>query len=494
MINQSLGYILLVLLLVGCAPSPPPVALPSTPFAPVPSPTRQATAALTRSATAAPTRLASATTRASATATALPSTTASPEGVETRPDTPTRTETPLPSPTQRPPSLTATSLAPTATAPPPTAVALVTEGVACARPPEDYRRVMVGRHTVSMRTLAMLDNAQALYGGRGSTRLLIQGSYAPGLDASFGTHDGGGAVDVWAVDPRDTSQLLDDIPQLVHALRQSGFAAWYRPANMLYEGMYPHIHAIALGDAELSAGARSQIEGPEGYLAGRNGLPQSDYTGPDPHGGPLLCPWITELGYGAPAVTSQPTSTSAPPTPPTTLSLACAPPPDDYRRITVEGHTLTQRTYTMLQTAQAIYGGPGNLLWVTQGSYTPSEPGSFGTHDGGGAVDISIRHPVSWEFLYNDTEQMVRALRLAGFAAWYRAPGDLGPDSAPHLHAIAIGDGELSEAATAQLTGEQGYFRGRNGLPQPEYAREDRHGGPILCPWMEALGYQDLRN
>ncbi|HEX8682643.1 MAG TPA: hypothetical protein VF707_10050 [Ardenticatenaceae bacterium] len=143
----------------------------------------------------------------------------------------------------------------------------------------------------------MLDNAQLLYGGRGSMYLLIQGSYAPGLGASFGTHDGGGVVDIWTVDPDDTDQLLEDIPQMVAALRQSGFAAWYRPADMLYIGMKHHIHAVAVGDAELSSAAMAQLTGEHGYFRGRNGLPEVEFAGPDPHGGPILCPWMSELGY-----------------------------------------------------------------------------------------------------------------------------------------------------------------------------------------------------
>ena len=60
---------------------------------------------------------------------------------------------------------------------------------------------------------------------------------------------------------------------------------------------------------------------------------------------------------------------------------------------------------------------------------------------------------------------MVAAMRLAGFAAWYRPAGALGPGSVPHIHAIAIGDAELSPAARRQIDGPEGYFRGLDGLP-----------------------------
>ncbi len=190
-----------------------------------------------------------------------------------------------------------------------------------------------------------------------------------------------------------------------------------------------------------------------------------------------------------------PTATLAPSTAPTLSTAAtgvvCFDPPKDYGRVTVRGHSISTRTLAMLENAQALYGGPGNLMQVTQGSYSTSIAASFGTHDGGGAVDISIRHPETGEPLYGEVERMVQALRQAGFAAWYRTRQQ---GFVPHIHAIAVGDTELSEAAQAQLTGEHGYFRGRNGLPQPAIAGADPHGGPLLCAWMEELGYMWFRS
>lgn len=172
----------------------------------------------------------------------------------------------------------------------------------------------------------------------------------------------------------------------------------------------------------------------------------------------------------------------------------CRQPIDDYSRVVVNGETLNRRTLWMLEQARLLYGGPGDLLRVTQGSYTDAEAGSFGTHDGGGAVDISIRNPTNpSEMLWDEADAMVAALRVAGFAAWYRAPDDLGAGSPAHIHAIAIGDQELSAAAIDQLIGPWGYFRGMDGLPPPWGPNPDRHGGPIICDWMLALGYRDLR-
>jgi hypothetical protein len=73
-----------------------------------------------------------------------------------------------------------------------------------------------------------------------------------------------------------------------------------------------------------------------------------------------------------------------------------------------------------------------------------------------------------------------------------REPDELYAGSPIHIHAIGVGDRDLSEAAQRQLTGPEGYFRGFNGLPLDPPA-PDQWGEPILCPWMIEMGYQDLR-
>jgi hypothetical protein len=151
----------------------------------------------------------------------------------------------------------------------------------------------------------------------------------------------------------------------------------------------------------------------------------------------------------------------------------------------------------MLMHAQGLYGGEIELTGssITQGSYTDALGASFGTHAGGGAVDLSVLRPGTYTVLWDDLRPLIRALRTVGFAAWVRDYGELHPDSPIHIHAIAIGDQELSPAAAEQLTGEAGYFRGSSGLPVAMYGppAPDRYGGPIVCQWMIELGYQDLR-
>lgn len=177
----------------------------------------------------------------------------------------------------------------------------------------------------------------------------------------------------------------------------------------------------------------------------------------------------------------------------------CWQPPDDYARVWVSGVQVNARTLAMLDHAQALYQAQGGVidfrLAITQGSYTGGAlAASFGTHDSGGAVDLSVRSRVDWSVMVDEIEPMVHALRVSGFAAWLRDTGELYPDSPIHIHAIAIGDRELSEAARAQIDGTFGYLRGFDGLPQPNgVPRPDRHGGPVICRWMVEEGFTDMR-
>lgn len=201
----------------------------------------------------------------------------------------------------------------------------------------------------------------------------------------------------------------------------------------------------------------------------------------------------------APSATPSPTATPTelPPTPsptPPPTPYGCLEPPDDYARVEVNGYQISRRTLAMLEHAQALYGGEHDLVQaITQGSYHPGVEASFGTHDGGGAVDLAVRDLQDWHtILTDDLDAIILALRQAGFAAWVREEGDLYEDSPIHIHAIAVGDADLSDAAREQLAGPAGYFRGYDGLPV-DPPQPDRHGGPIVCPWMLRLGYRDLR-
>lgn len=210
-------------------------------------------------------------------------------------------------------------------------------------------------------------------------------------------------------------------------------------------------------------------------------------------------PTITNTTTASMVAPSTTTYTATHTTPSETPSITatfepfgCKKPSENYERITINNHVLNQRTYEMLQYAATLYGGVIDIAGsaITQGSYTRAVEESFGTHAGGGAVDISVMAPGTYTILEEDIEPLVHALRLAGFAAWYRDFNDLYPGSPVHIHAIAIGDLELSLAAREQLAGPHGYFWGYDGLPvNGGIPNRDPHGGPTVCNWMVERGY-----
>ncbi len=118
------------------------------------------------------------------------------------------------------------------------------------------------------RTAHMLAEAERLFG---RTLYYAQGSWSH-AQASGSTHAGSGAVDVRTVPLGGDHKAK---MRLVRALREVGFAAWYREYTPGLWG--EHIHAIAIGAPGLSSGAAWQVAE---YRAGRDGL-----TGrrPDPN-------------------------------------------------------------------------------------------------------------------------------------------------------------------------------------------------------------------
>lgn len=119
-------------------------------------------------------------------------------------------------------------------------------------------------------------------------------------------------------------------------------------------------------------------------------------------------------------------------------------------QVTYHSKTLNTRTKAMLVEAERLYGAQVTL---TQGSYNPGGvDASAGTHDGGGAMDISVLNISS-----ANRTKLLTALRKVGFAAWLRTP----PSFDYHIHAMAVSDPDLSSGAQHQ-TGD--YYLGMNGL------------------------------
>lgn len=200
------------------------------------------------------------------------------------------------------------------------------------------------------------------------------------------------------------------------------------------------------------------------------------------------------------APTQKPFDISLPlqtPTPVFYEPAGCWKPPDDYTRVQVNGHTINARIYAMLQQASTLYAGEIDVAGsaVIQGSYLDESIDSTGSHLGGGAVDISVMRSDTQLILYNEVEPLIRALRTVGFAAWLREEGEEGADSAAHIHAVAIGDSELSAAAQEEIVGPEGYLSGFTGIPVVgDEPVPDRYGGPVICYWMHEAGYTDMRN
>jgi len=119
----------------------------------------------------------------------------------------------------------------------------------------NWRGVVANRRTIEMLEITGLRSELG-------TLRIPQGSYTTGVSASGGTHAGGGALDISVRDMTTTER-----DHVVWALRKTSFAAWYRP---YLAGVWPaHIHAIAIGDRELSAAAAEQVVQ---YRNGQNGL------------------------------------------------------------------------------------------------------------------------------------------------------------------------------------------------------------------------------
>jgi hypothetical protein len=96
-----------------------------------------------------------------------------------------------------------------------------------------------------------------------------QGSYKGSgggnrVRASGGTHDGGGVVDISVSGLSETQRV-----HLVHALKDAGAAAWFRPPNWDGRGGGPHVHVIFVADREMDPSAARQVQS---YDSGRNGL------------------------------------------------------------------------------------------------------------------------------------------------------------------------------------------------------------------------------
>jgi hypothetical protein len=107
----------------------------------------------------------------------------------------------------------------------------------------------------------------------------------------------------------------------------------------------------------------------------------------------------------------------------------------------------------------------GHEFTVTQGSYQSGggDINSAGTHDLGGVVDLR----------WCGHDDCLRALRLAGMAAWHRTPAQ-GP-WVDHIHAVVVGHPRLALSAERQVNA---YLTRRDGL---------KANGPDDGPWLSPI-------
>ena len=103
---------------------------------------------------------------------------------------------------------------------------------------------------------------------------------------------------------------------------------------------------------------------------------------------------------------------------------------------------------------QAASNEAGTDWRILQGSFSSDVAASGSTHSGGGVIDIAPTN--------GDWEGAVTALRKIGFAAWVRnVPGHGYAGSGEHIHAVLMGDEQLSDQAAIQV---QSYLNNDNGL------------------------------
>lgn len=124
---------------------------------------------------------------------------------------------------------------------------------------------------------------------------------------------------------------------------------------------------------------------------------------------------------------------------------------DPYALTEWDGETLDYMTVAALEAAKKEFGGEFGIM---QGSHSHDVAASGGTHGGGGVVDLNVPDG-NWE-------GAVTALRKIGFAAWVRnVPGYGQAGSGAHIHAVLIGNEQLSPEAQTQVNS---YLNNDDGL------------------------------
>ena len=146
-----------------------------------------------------------------------------------------------------------------------------------------------------------------------------------------------------------------------------------------------------------------------------------------------------------------------------------------YTRVKYDGKTVNARTRDALKYAQKLWrdrGGHKKTIQLSQGSYNKGGVAASGsTHDGGGVVDVRT---AGVGLDAQETKDLSRALKDAGFAAWIRDSRD---GMSPHIHAIACEDNEMAASAARQVVS---FDAGKNGLSNNAPDRNTYRANPKL--------------
>lgn len=148
-----------------------------------------------------------------------------------------------------------------------------------------------------------------------------------------------------------------------------------------------------------------------------------------------------------------------------------------YAKLWWRGVQVDERTKSALIWAEKRYlknqvtgekRGKNRKEWrITQGGYNAGGvAASAGTHDGGGVVDLSVTGMGPKQI-----KGMVKWLRKAGFAAWFR---DWSGNE--HVHAVLVGHVEASRGAKDQMAS---YKRHRDGLAGDNWDNAWRPDGKL---------------
>jgi len=136
-----------------------------------------------------------------------------------------------------------------------------------------YDRVYFRGFPMNARDAAMVLDAERRFG---ATVAITQGPFHPGVGASSGTHDGGGAID-WSLSGMSSRRKR----KWDRAVKDTGWCAWHRP--YVYQLWPEHEHGVARGCRNLSELARWQAD--VAFDARKSGLVDGAYDGsyrPDP--------------------------------------------------------------------------------------------------------------------------------------------------------------------------------------------------------------------